>query len=306
MGLFSNNKKLCPICGNATPRLLPQKFDDQPVCKECEQKIDLPGEVLKHMTLAGFKEYLAVYDENQPLRAAFHATYSHSLFLDEENGLIRLRNNDRSWAIEKKHLKSFRILEDEKVLYESGNGTLNSYLSDIPAQAEALRSAVSSFQTERQEYERRERMQSLRNRNETDEQRRERERIERQYRPRFRDPNLFWGFRLEVTFDHPYWSFYEDKEQGPAFDEDYPNVDEYLKKYERQTEELHTLAVKLMQLIDPNAGETGIGSGQAASQSAGAAASDIAAELKKYKELQEQSILTEEEFTEKKRQLLGI
>ena len=27
MGLFSNNKKPCPICGNATPRLLPTKVE---------------------------------------------------------------------------------------------------------------------------------------------------------------------------------------------------------------------------------------------------------------------------------------
>lgn len=306
MGLFSNNKKLCPICGNATPRLLPRKFDDQPICKECENKIDLPADRLKTMTLAGFREYLAVYEENQPLRAAFHATYSHSLFLDEGNGLIRLCNNDRSWAIEKAQLKSFRILEDENVLYESGNGVLNSYQSDVPARAEALRSVVASFQLEKQEYERRERMEALRHRNETDEQRRERERIERQYRPKFEDPKLFWGFRIEVTFDHPYWDFYTDKEQGPVFDDDYPDVDEYLKKYERQTEQLHTLAVKLMQLINPNAGEKGIGSGTQSAGVTAAPASDIAAELKKYKELQEQGILTEEEFTEKKRQLLGI
>ena len=28
MGLFSNNKKLCPICGSPTPRLLPTKVED--------------------------------------------------------------------------------------------------------------------------------------------------------------------------------------------------------------------------------------------------------------------------------------
>ena len=41
MGLFSNNKKLCPICGNPTPRLLSTKIDGQPICKECDSKIDL-------------------------------------------------------------------------------------------------------------------------------------------------------------------------------------------------------------------------------------------------------------------------
>ena len=31
MGLFSNNKKLCPICGSPTPRLLPTKVEDMPL-----------------------------------------------------------------------------------------------------------------------------------------------------------------------------------------------------------------------------------------------------------------------------------
>ena len=42
MGLFSNKKKLCPICGNPTPRLLATRIEDQPICKECANQIDLP------------------------------------------------------------------------------------------------------------------------------------------------------------------------------------------------------------------------------------------------------------------------
>ena len=38
MGLFSNNKKLCPVCGNPTPRLLATKIQDTPICKECDKK----------------------------------------------------------------------------------------------------------------------------------------------------------------------------------------------------------------------------------------------------------------------------
>ena len=49
MGLFSNNKKLCPICGNPTPRLLPTKIDGQPICKECDSKIDLPAGAVNQM-----------------------------------------------------------------------------------------------------------------------------------------------------------------------------------------------------------------------------------------------------------------
>ena len=38
MGLFSNKKKLCPICGNPTPRLLPTKIEGEAICKECDGK----------------------------------------------------------------------------------------------------------------------------------------------------------------------------------------------------------------------------------------------------------------------------
>ena len=51
MGLFSNNKKLCPICGSPTPRLLATVVDDQPLCKACAAKIDLPDGSLANMSI---------------------------------------------------------------------------------------------------------------------------------------------------------------------------------------------------------------------------------------------------------------
>lgn len=315
MGLFTNKKKICPICGNPTPRLLPRKFDNQPICKECEKKIDLPKEVLGNMTLSDFREYLAAYEENEPLRTAFHATYNYGgalfsneiLSLDEENGLIRLRNTNNSWAIEKKHLKSFRILEDANVLFENGEGTLNSYPSGIPAQARTFEPLVRAFYEEKRAYERRRDLERIRNRNETDEERMERERIENDYCPRFADPELFKNFRVEITLDHRYWTWYEETSSAPVFDDWFPSVDDYLKKYQDKVEELHSLAAKLMHMIDPDAGETQIGSAEMMTTSVvGNAPVDAVAEIKKYKELLEQGIITEEEFTAKKKRLLGI
>ena len=72
MGLFSNNKKLCPICGNPTPRLLPTKIDGQPICKECDSKIDLPAGAVNQMSLTDFKKYLVDFQDNQALQAEFH------------------------------------------------------------------------------------------------------------------------------------------------------------------------------------------------------------------------------------------
>ena len=75
MGLFSNNKKPCPICGNATPRLLPTKVEGVPICKECDKKIDLPNGVLDSMTLDDFRRYIDFYNKNQVLRERFHPEY---------------------------------------------------------------------------------------------------------------------------------------------------------------------------------------------------------------------------------------
>ena len=101
MGLFSNNKKPCPICGNATPRLLPTKVEGVPICKECDKKIDLPNGVLDSMTLDDFRRYIDFYNKNQVLRERFHPEYrfgfgafNTQLVLDVTNGLFRLKDDE--------------------------------------------------------------------------------------------------------------------------------------------------------------------------------------------------------------------
>lgn len=311
MGLFSNNKKLCPICGNPTPRLLPTKFDDQPICKECDKKIDMPDDVQRGMTLNDFRDYLALYEENRPLREMFTETHHYgtfrneTLYLDEGNGLIRLRGNENCWAIEKKYLKSFRILEDDRPLFESGSGALNCYYSDVAERAEQLRPLVAQFYYEKWEYERREDMERMHHRGEDFDDRMERERVSRLYRPRFMDPRLFKGFRIELCLDHPYWTGYSHWDNAPGLDDDDPDVDKFLRDYNKTADELYALAVKLMQMIDPAAGVNQIGF-DAAPAVGTAAPVDAVTEIKKYKELLDSRLISEEEFAAKKRQLLGI
>ena len=115
MGLFSNNKKLCPLCGAPTPRLLPTKVEDMPLCKECAAKIDLPGGTLDTMRVADLETYMACYEENKPLRDAFTETMrrsfgflSGSLVLDTDHRLLRFGAGD-SFVFGPENLKSFRI-----------------------------------------------------------------------------------------------------------------------------------------------------------------------------------------------------
>ena len=128
MGLFSNNKKLCPICGSPTPRLLATKIEGQPICKECDSQIDLPDGAVNRMSLSDFRQYLAAFAENKSLQSEFQSSYqfhigfwSGTLYVDEAHGLLRVKEGS-GWVFEGKDLKSFRISEDGETLFESGDG----------------------------------------------------------------------------------------------------------------------------------------------------------------------------------------
>ena len=315
MGLFSNNKKLCPICGSPTPRLLATKIEGQPICKECDSQIDLPDGAVNRMSLTDFRQYLAAFAENKPLQDAFQSSYrfnigfwSGSLYVDEARGLLRAKEGS-GWVFEGKDLKSFRISEDGETLFESGDGVLNCHASSVPDRVNALAPQIVRFHMHKQEYERREAMEELRScMDESSEERRERQRTSDLYRPHFEAPAPVQKFRIEITLDHPYWQKLEDEFSGPEFDRDFPREEDYLKSYREQTEELHLLAAKLMHMMDPNAGETRISASTApqTAQSAAAAPVDAVNEIQKYKALLDAGVLTEEEFAAKKRQLLGI
>ena len=110
MGLFSNKKKLCPICGNPTPRLLPTKIEGEAICKECDAKVDLPAGAINSMSLTDFKQYLAAFEENQVLQQEFHETYRFNIgfwgctvYVDEEHGLFRMKDG-AGWAFQGKDI----------------------------------------------------------------------------------------------------------------------------------------------------------------------------------------------------------
>ena len=134
MGLFSNNKKLCPVCGNPTPRLLATKIQDTPICKECDKKIYLPKGRTDRMTIDDFKQYIQFYEDNQALRDQFEENYSFNfglfggdLVLDIFHGLFRVNCDKDSLAFQADNLKAFRILEDSRVLFEGNHQELKHY-----------------------------------------------------------------------------------------------------------------------------------------------------------------------------------
>ena len=160
MGLFTNNKKLCPICGSPTPRLLASAVEGQNLCKECAAKIDLPDGVLNSMTLDEFREYINCYDANKPLRDSFTETYRYDfgffkgrLVLDMNHQLLRLGVVDTAFALEPSDIKSFRILEDGEVLYEGEKGNFRSCKSNIKERLNELKPRIDEYRMLRHQYE---------------------------------------------------------------------------------------------------------------------------------------------------------
>lgn len=320
MGLFSNKKKLCPLCGEPTPRLFSTKVEDMPICKECAGKIDLPMGMINDMSLADVEKYMTFYEENQPLHGSFTETYRYDSFsgvlvLDTDNRLFRLNGSQTGLVMEHSNLKKFRILEGSKVLFEGTANSLKSYESDVPERVRALEPTITQYRMELQHYEHMEQ----RRRREEERAKERGEQIPHRYIPR---PTLnvkvpFERFYIELVLEHPYWKSVRWEKGAPTFSYSYPSAEGYIQSYEEMAEELHVLALNMMQVLNPMAQEVhmqteALGAGARAMVASKAASvqetseNDVIEQLQKYKGLLDAGIITEEEFTAKKRQLLEI
>ena len=260
MGLFSNKKKLCPICGNPTPRLLATKIDGTPICGDCNAKIDLPQGGMDGMTIDKFQNYLSLYEANRNLLHTFTETYSYTfgflagvIVLDTTHRMFRLNNLDNSWVFEAANLKSFRILEDSRVLYEGTLGALKYRESDVPERVNAMSFQISQYMMQRREYER------MKERERQDREEGKNVNASIHYRPADL-PVPFRHFHVELELDHPYWKTHKWQFDGPIFSTTCPSIDSYLSDYNKKVEDLHMLALNLMQILNPEAQEVTVGS----------------------------------------------
>ena len=321
MGLFSNNKKLCPICGEPTPRLFPTKVEDMPICKECADKVDLPSGALDNMSFADFEQYIAYFDGNQALRNIFTEDYRYSfgffsndILLDTHNRLFSIRPYEASFVMEASNLKAFRIMEDNAPLFESANGILKCYKSDVPKRINEMAPLISQYMMQRKQYEMAEQMERMAEQIRESTGRDEPNSSIHHSRPNIEVPVPFQHFRVELKFEHPYWEEISMEQDGPSMNQNDPRIGDYLRDYEEMVDKLHTLAWNLIQLMYPGAtedyqngrNEAMTGSTQTAPIVQTAPAVDAVEEIKKYKGLLDAGIITEDEFAAKKRQLLGI
>lgn len=332
MGLFSNNKVLCPICGGPTPRLFPTTVEGTPICKECKKKIYLPDGALDGMSMEDFRQYMNYYQENQALRDAFEETYlfefhdwGQCIQMDTLKRLFRLGRSGDGLVMEASCIKDFRILEDDSVLFEYSPEGLKCYETDTVKRVEDMAPLIAQFRMEMQQYEHMRRMEEHMDQmmKERGEENTSRSSFSYMSRPDFDQKPLIKGFEAELTLEHPYWSgTYRWHFATPTFCSYDPSITGYLREYNADVEKLHVFASNLVCLMNPDllgkeiqigapAGASGMAkaagtAGVADAAGTAGAGTDAVDEIRRYKELMDSGIITEEEFAAKKRQLLGI
>ncbi|HEY5587245.1 MAG TPA: hypothetical protein VIK78_22510 [Ruminiclostridium sp.] len=134
MGLFSNNKKSCPICGEATPRLLATKIaDSTPICSDCAKKISMVNTQVSGLSEEGLKEHLTMRVENANcLENTFRPNKKISigwtnLNIDEANKMFTIPlnmcgNTNNPPVFKFEELISYELLEDHCVIERFSRG----------------------------------------------------------------------------------------------------------------------------------------------------------------------------------------
>lgn len=303
MGLFGK-KDPCAICGGKVGGLFASKINGQYVCNACYGIVDLPNGAVNAMTVEDFKGYMAFREENAQLKQQFQITqevdfgwFDTKFVFDTNNRLMCMSKNLDKTIFEGKHIKSFIIKEDSTPIFEGSAAGLMCYPSTVPERLQTMMPQIQSFrmQVELQRTAQRLLNQQNNQGNNTNDQ------------LRFDLPEPFKNFNVEIRFEHPYWDVVTADMGGPSFNNDMPDINDYLNDYRRDFATIEQLARAIMKVAFPNAPEqTVMAGGTVMGAVAPAANVDAVEEIKRFKALVEQGIITEEEFAAKKRQLLGI
>lgn len=303
MGLFTK-KPPCAICGGKVGFLLPMKIEDEYICDDCSLKIDMQDEIRNQLTLQGLREYLVYFDQCQSLRDSFvisqridFGLLDTKISFDLEHGWFCMGKRAEKTVFEGKHIKSFTIKEDSAMLFEGSSNGLFHYSSTVPERVSAMAPQISMYIAAKRISD------DMHKRTNTENE------STAIYRQRVDIIEPFRQFNVEIHLDHPYWSNICCDMPGPNFSNDYPDVSDYLYEYNRNIETMEELAHLLMQIAFPNVGEntvSGVYQSEVAAVTESVDAVDVISEIKRYKELLTEGIITEEEFNEKKKKLMGI
>lgn len=310
MGLFNKKERgPCAICGGKLP-MLPYNIDGHQVCYECYGDVNLPKEIMADMTIEKFKEYMAFREKNAMLKQQFQITrqvdfgwFDDKFLFDTENRLLCMDKKLKKPIFEGCQVKSFEIREDQTPLFRGSAEGLTRYTSTVPERVRAMTPQIEQLRIQADMRQEMERM--------LEQRRRETGSTETYSLPTVSVPVVFQKFYVEIQFDHPYWPLFTADKNAPEFSSTTPDVNDYLNGYNENVKLMEELATALMEVAFPGAPERTVASaGVAAVGSDGVSvpglAVDTMEELRRLKELVDKGILTEDEYTAKKRKLLDI
>lgn len=332
MGLFGK-KDPCVFCGEKVKGLFPHKIENQYVCGDCYGVVDLPQGWEQTMTLEKFRRYMEFRAENDRQKEDFQINrkvdfgfFDTKMVFDNQKKAFCMTQNLGTTLFFGDEILSFIIKEDTVPLLEGSAAGLVHHTSTVPERAMAMMPQIQQMVAQRRMQENMEKMIDAMDGQMGNHQNRP------QTNTYFnRDiPEPFQNFNLEIILKHSYWRILKADKSGPRFNNEYPDVNQYLREYERDVAVMEDLADALMQMILPDgapinrisadqsalARSMNVAAGGMASRSmpntvpatpvAAAGHDDVIAQIQKYKALMDQGILTEEEFAAKKKQILGI
>lgn len=303
MGLF-DKREPCAICGGKVKALLPWSVEGKLICNDCYGIIDLPDGQTDFITMESFLEYRAFREENAKLKQQFQITeqidfgwFDTKFLFDTGNRLMCMDKSLNKTIFEGHQIKSFVIREDMAPIFEGSAAGLICHNSPVASSVMAIAPQMTQIRMQQGMMERLESLYD--NRDHT------------YNSTRYIDlPEPFENFVVEIDFDHPYWSHIMADMKGPTFDDNSPSAHDYLTSYNQSFEIMRKLAHALKDIAFPDAPvQKDASAGHVASSygvSAPTVMVDSVEEIKRFKELMEQGIISEEEFTAKKRQLLGV
>ena len=302
MGLLGKREP-CAICGGKVKGLLPWKIEGNYICDDCHGVIDAQDG--NDFTMEQFLKYRDFREQNHALKEQFTISqtidfgiFGTKIVFDYEHGLFCMDKNLNKTIFHGSELKSFVISEDGMPLLEGSAKGLERHESNVPKRIDELLPQVNQMLMQRQMQETMERLANRNNDNRTT------------YTSSIDIPEPFKKFYIKLYFDHPYWKLIEFERTGPVLIGDLPDLTQYRLEYNEQVQHMEELAEALMRVAFPQAGEVAkAGAAPAAAAAVAAAAqpaADAVSEIKKYKELLDAGIITEEEFAAKKKQLMGI
>ena len=299
MGLFTK-KEPCAICGGKVKGLLPWKIEGQYVCDSCHGVVDVQKDK-EDMTMEQFRQYRAFREENQALKDQFtisqkvdFGAFDTKLVFDFDHRLFCMDQHLGKTVFRGGEIKSFVIQEDGAPIFEGGPQGLARYESVVPGHLTMMAPQLNQILMQKQ----------------LEDQLNVGRDPEHRPAPRFYDiPEPFKKFQVSIYVDHPYWSLLECDRSGPTFDNDYPDVNDYMNRYQEGYWLMENLAQCLMTVAFPDApAEDAQQGAQQETQPAAAAApaQDAVSQLKQYKQLLDDGVITQADFDAKKKQLMGL